>query len=78
MTPYLAKSDKCFTLQYVNIHQPSDMFPSVAADFQPGVRYHFSLYSCSSEPVQLLQRWQGYVKELGKSETEATTRVITV
>ncbi|XP_075875630.1 LIF receptor subunit alpha a [Nelusetta ayraudi] len=35
-----------------------------SADFLPGVRYHFSLYSCSSEPVQLLQRWQGYMKEL--------------
>lgn len=33
------------------------------ANFQPGVRYNISLYSCSSE---MLQRWQGYMQELGK------------
>ncbi|XP_053181280.1 LIF receptor subunit alpha a [Scomber japonicus] len=32
-----------------------------SANFEPGVRYNISLYSCSSE---LLQRWQGYVLEL--------------
>lgn len=36
------------------------------ANFQPGVRYTFSLYSFSSEGRQLLQRWQGFVQELGK------------
>ncbi|KAG8011787.1 Leukemia inhibitory factor receptor [Nibea albiflora] len=34
------------------------------ANFQPGVRYTFSLYSCSIEPPELLQRWQGYMQEL--------------
>ncbi|KAM9360915.1 LIF receptor subunit alpha a [Symphorus nematophorus] len=33
-------------------------------NFEPGVRYNFSLYSCSSEPPELLQRWQGYMQEL--------------
>ncbi|KAM8759768.1 LIF receptor subunit alpha a isoform 3-T3 [Acanthopagrus schlegelii] len=35
-----------------------------SANFQPGVRYNFALYRCSSEPPELLQRWQGYVQEL--------------
>lgn len=37
--------------------------------FQPGVRYTFSLYSCSSEAPELLQQWQGYMQELGKNST---------
>nr|AAR25692.1 class I helical cytokine receptor number 29 [Tetraodon nigroviridis] len=38
---------------------------SVRSDnFYPGVRYNFSLYCCSSEPPQLLQRLQGYMQEL--------------
>lgn len=49
-----------------------DMIPFIAANFLPGVRYQFSLYSCSSEPVQLLQRWQGYTQELGKRGTVAS------
>ncbi|XP_010782531.1 LIF receptor subunit alpha a [Notothenia coriiceps] len=35
-----------------------------SANFQPGVRYNFSLYSISSEAPELLQRWQGYMQEL--------------
>ncbi|KAK5932265.1 hypothetical protein CgunFtcFv8_003984 [Champsocephalus gunnari] len=35
-----------------------------SANFQPGVRYNFSLYSSSSEAPELLQRWQGYMQEL--------------
>ncbi|KAK1892903.1 Leukemia inhibitory factor receptor [Dissostichus eleginoides] len=35
-----------------------------SANFQPGVRYDFSLYSSSSEAPELLQRWQGYMQEL--------------
>lgn len=47
------------------------LFPLLqSADFLPGVRYQFSLYSCSPEPPQLLRRWQGYIQELGKSRTE--------
>uniref|UniRef100_A0A665T0M0 Leukemia inhibitory factor receptor-like n=1 Tax=Echeneis naucrates TaxID=173247 RepID=A0A665T0M0_ECHNA len=42
---------------YVNVSVES-------AEFQPGVRYNLSLYSCSSEPPVLLQRWQGYTQEL--------------
>lgn len=42
----------------------SSSLPS--ANFLPGVRYNFSLYCCSSEPPQLLQRLQGYMQELGK------------
>ncbi|XP_076005508.1 LIF receptor subunit alpha a [Genypterus blacodes] len=33
-------------------------------NFQPGVRYTFSLYSCSSDAPELLQQWQGYMQEL--------------
>ncbi|KAI3372719.1 hypothetical protein L3Q82_023180 [Scortum barcoo] len=33
-------------------------------NLQAGVRYIFSLYSCSSEAPELLQRWQGYMQEL--------------
>uniref|UniRef100_A0A3B4TIC3 LIF receptor subunit alpha a n=1 Tax=Seriola dumerili TaxID=41447 RepID=A0A3B4TIC3_SERDU len=35
-----------------------------SANFQSGVRYNFSLYSCSSDAPVLLQRWQGYMQEL--------------
>uniref|UniRef100_A0A3Q3SFC7 LIF receptor subunit alpha a n=1 Tax=Mastacembelus armatus TaxID=205130 RepID=A0A3Q3SFC7_9TELE len=38
-------------------------------NFQPGVRYNFSLYSCSSEAPELLQRWQGYMQELVPSSS---------
>lgn len=40
-----------------------------SATFQPGVRYNFSLYSCSSEAPELLQRWQGYMQELVPSSS---------
>ncbi|XP_070760842.1 LIF receptor subunit alpha a [Enoplosus armatus] len=40
-----------------------------SANFQPGVRYSFSLYSCSSEAPELLQRWQGYTQELVPSSS---------
>lgn len=40
-----------------------------SANFQAGVRYTFSLYSCSSEAPEVLQRWQGYMQELGKDST---------
>ncbi|KAK7933522.1 hypothetical protein WMY93_004418 [Mugilogobius chulae] len=43
---------------------------SVKSDaFEPGVRYYFSLYSCSSEAPKLLKRWQGYTRELTPSST---------
>ncbi|XP_077377264.1 leukemia inhibitory factor receptor-like isoform X2 [Festucalex cinctus] len=35
-----------------------------SANFQPGVKYNISLFSCSSE---LLQCWQGYMQELAPS-----------
>ncbi|XP_044053855.1 LIF receptor subunit alpha a isoform X2 [Siniperca chuatsi] len=40
-----------------------------SANFQQGVRYSFSLYSCSSEAPELLQRWQGYTQELVPSSS---------
>lgn len=44
--------------------------PSLPLDnFQPGVRYNFFLYRCSSEAPELLQHWQGYMQELGKDST---------
>ncbi|AWP07364.1 putative leukemia inhibitory factor receptor-like [Scophthalmus maximus] len=43
---------------------------SVESDnFQLGVRYNFSLYSCSTERLELLQCWQGYVQELVPSSS---------
>ncbi|XP_045890556.1 LIF receptor subunit alpha a [Micropterus dolomieu] len=46
-----------------------------SANFQPGVRYTFSLYSCSSEAPELLQRWQGYTQELvPSSSVQLSTR----
>ncbi|XP_040897538.1 LIF receptor subunit alpha a [Toxotes jaculatrix] len=40
-----------------------------SANFQPGVRYKFSLYSCISVAPELLQRWQGYMQELVPSSS---------
>uniref|UniRef100_A0A8C6ULQ7 Uncharacterized protein n=1 Tax=Neogobius melanostomus TaxID=47308 RepID=A0A8C6ULQ7_9GOBI len=41
---------------------------SIKSDtFEPGVRYFFSLYSCTSEAPELLQQWQGYMRELSTS-----------
>ncbi|XP_061623655.1 LIF receptor subunit alpha a [Phyllopteryx taeniolatus] len=37
-----------------------------SANFQPGVRYNISLFSCSSE---LLRRWQGYMQEQAPSRS---------
>lgn len=43
---------------------------SIKSDiFEPGVRYYFSLYSCTSEEPELLQRWQGYMRELPPSRS---------
>uniref|UniRef100_UPI0037E707C7 LIF receptor subunit alpha a n=1 Tax=Semicossyphus pulcher TaxID=241346 RepID=UPI0037E707C7 len=43
---------------------------SIESDnFQAGVRYNISLYSCSSEARELLQRWQGYMQELVPSSS---------
>uniref|UniRef100_A0A1A8SLZ3 Leukemia inhibitory factor receptor alpha a n=1 Tax=Nothobranchius rachovii TaxID=451742 RepID=A0A1A8SLZ3_9TELE len=38
-------------------------------NFQPGVRYNFSLYSCPSDAPELIQRWQGYMQELVPSSS---------
>uniref|UniRef100_A0A672YUC5 Leukemia inhibitory factor receptor-like n=1 Tax=Sphaeramia orbicularis TaxID=375764 RepID=A0A672YUC5_9TELE len=38
-------------------------------NFQAGVRYVFSVYSCSTEAPELLQRWQGYMQELVPSSS---------
>ncbi|CAJ1069097.1 LOW QUALITY PROTEIN: LIF receptor subunit alpha a [Xyrichtys novacula] len=40
-----------------------------SATFKPGVRYNFSLYSCSSEAPKLLQCWHGYMQELVPSSS---------
>ncbi|KAM4616964.1 LIF receptor subunit alpha a [Polymixia lowei] len=40
-----------------------------SGNFLPGVRYTLSLYSCSSEAPELLQRWQGYSQELVPSSS---------
>ncbi|KAF3695619.1 Leukemia inhibitory factor receptor [Channa argus] len=42
-----------------------------SANFQPGVRYNISLYSCSLNAPELLQRWQGYMQELVPSTSVA-------
>ncbi|MEQ2284158.1 hypothetical protein AMECASPLE_018649, partial [Ameca splendens] len=40
-----------------------------SADFQPGVRYNFSLYGCPSDFPVLTHRWQGYMQELAPSSS---------
>ncbi|XP_069563838.1 LIF receptor subunit alpha a [Brachyistius frenatus] len=40
-----------------------------SVNFQPGVRYIFSLYSCPSDSPELLQHWQGYTRELVPSRS---------
>lgn len=41
---------------------------SVKSDnFGPGVEYSFALYSCSSEGLELLQQWHGFMRELPPS-----------
>lgn len=43
---------------------------SIKSDsFEPGVRYFFSLYSCSTEAPELLQQWEGYMRELTPSSS---------
>ncbi|XP_054630299.1 LIF receptor subunit alpha a [Dunckerocampus dactyliophorus] len=37
-----------------------------SANFQPGVRYNISLFTCT---LELLQRWQGYMQELAPSRS---------
>ncbi|XP_038163981.1 leukemia inhibitory factor receptor-like [Cyprinodon tularosa] len=40
-----------------------------SANFQPGVRYNFSLYSCPSDFPVLMRRWIGYMQELVPSSS---------
>lgn len=57
-----------FCFIFVVVESYSSMFSLPSANFLPGVRYNISLYCCSSETAQLLQRWQGYMQELGKGQ----------
>lgn len=40
-------------------------------NFGPGVEYSFALYSCSSEGLELLQQWHGFMRELSESAAGA-------
>lgn len=46
-----------------------------SANFQPGVRYNFSLYSCPSDSPELLQHWQGYSQELVPSSSVSLSTI---
>ncbi|XP_053276012.1 LIF receptor subunit alpha a [Pleuronectes platessa] len=58
----------CF-VEWIKVAAGQTNVSVVSANFQPGVRYIFSLYSCSSEGRELLQRQQGYVQELVPSSS---------
>nr|XP_046243813.1 LIF receptor subunit alpha a [Scatophagus argus]XP_046243814.1 LIF receptor subunit alpha a [Scatophagus argus]XP_046243815.1 LIF receptor subunit alpha a [Scatophagus argus] len=49
-------------VEWIKVAAGNNNVSAQSANFQPGVRYNFSLYSCSSGPP--LQRWQGYMQEL--------------
>ncbi|XP_068617092.1 LIF receptor subunit alpha a [Brachionichthys hirsutus] len=51
-------------VDWIKVAARSNNVSIESANFQHGVRYNFSLYSCSSEPPELLQRWQGYMLEM--------------
>ncbi|XP_042343816.1 LIF receptor subunit alpha a isoform X2 [Plectropomus leopardus] len=51
-------------VEWIKVAAESTNVSIESDNFQPGVRYNISLYSCSSEAPELLQRWQGYMQEL--------------
>ncbi|KAM4576252.1 LIF receptor subunit alpha a isoform 1-T2 [Odontesthes bonariensis] len=51
-------------VEWIRVAPGSTNVSIESVNFQPGVRYNFSLYSCPSDSAQLIQRWQGYVQEL--------------
>ncbi|XP_068167086.1 LIF receptor subunit alpha a isoform X2 [Antennarius striatus] len=51
-------------VDWIKVAPGSNNVSIESVNFQQGVRYNFSLYSCSSEALELLQRWQGYMLEL--------------
>lgn len=52
----------------------SNGFPLVLKD---GVRYTLSLYACTSDAPELLQKWEGYGQELGKESFQNYTTLMT-
>lgn len=56
-------------VEWIRLSQGNTNVSIESANFQPGIRYNFSLYSCSSEATELLQRWQGYMQELVPSSS---------
>ncbi|XP_011613799.2 LIF receptor subunit alpha a [Takifugu rubripes] len=61
---YDASCRKDCPLDWIKVAAPNNFSSIESANFLPGVRYNISLYCCSSEPAQLLLRWQGYMQEL--------------
>ncbi|CAN9513060.1 unnamed protein product [Ophioblennius macclurei] len=58
----------CF-MEWIKVAAGSSNAWIESANFQPGVRYSFSLYSCPSDFPEPLKRWQGYSQELVPSSS---------
>uniref|UniRef100_A0A668A2D2 LIF receptor subunit alpha a n=1 Tax=Myripristis murdjan TaxID=586833 RepID=A0A668A2D2_9TELE len=56
-------------VEWIKVAAENTNISAQSENFQPGVRYTLSLYSCSSEVPQLLQRWEGYMEELVPSSS---------
>ncbi|XP_024131397.1 LIF receptor subunit alpha a [Oryzias melastigma] len=56
-------------VKWIRVAAGSTNLSIESENFQPGVRYNFSLYSCPSDSPQLIKRWQGYTQELVPSRS---------
>lgn len=56
-------------MEWIKVAPGNSNVSMESRNFQAGVRYNFSVYSCSSEAPELLQRWQGYMQELVPSSS---------
>nr|XP_033475566.1 LIF receptor subunit alpha a [Epinephelus lanceolatus] len=66
---YDASCKRDCPVEWIKVAAGSTNLSIESGNFQPGVRYNISLYSCSSEAPELLQRWQGYMQELVPSSS---------
>ncbi|KAF7660821.1 hypothetical protein LDENG_00274530 [Lucifuga dentata] len=51
-------------VEWIKVKAGNTNVSAESDNFQPGVRYTFYVYSCSSDAPELLQCWQGYMQEL--------------
>ncbi|XP_041854730.1 LIF receptor subunit alpha a [Melanotaenia boesemani] len=54
-------------VEWIKVAAGSTNITVESDNFQPGVRYNFSLYSCPYDSPQKKQCWQGYMQELTPS-----------